>query len=172
MTSFIAEAYTDIYNRLYVTNDTTILSQHVYKVIAEGQPDCTVSAPFFCVIPSFTSYNAIGNTDLNILPSIAADEGNLYSVINIFYAAVRLDLGHWTSDNVSCSISSTFSRSFVSRGVHQYYIVQTINSRHGRNQLYLPQYRDLQRDGICQLHNPAVRECAHIVRCYSDSIHM
>ncbi|KAJ7919442.1 hypothetical protein B0H13DRAFT_2656743 [Mycena leptocephala] len=94
---------------LSVLHGNIELDFHVYKVIAEGQPNCTVSAPFFCVIPSFTSYNVIGNTDLNILPSassIAADEGNLYNVINIFYAAVRLDLGHWTSDNVFTNTTS------------------------------------------------------------------
>ncbi|KAJ7279769.1 hypothetical protein C8J57DRAFT_1570839 [Mycena rebaudengoi] len=106
------EAYLDIYDRLYTTvddNDPTSLSQHVYKVIAEGQPNCDSSAPFFCVIPTFASYNAIGNTDLNILPSassIAADERNLYNVINVFYAAVRLDLGHWTADNVFTNTTS------------------------------------------------------------------
>jgi hypothetical protein len=101
----IAEAYADIYNKLYTTVEG--MPQHVYKVIAEGQPSCDSLPPFPCVVPNFTWYNAIGNTDLNILPnasSIAADEGNLYNVINVFYAAVRLDLGHWTPDNVSFHI--------------------------------------------------------------------
>ncbi|KAJ6448351.1 hypothetical protein C8R45DRAFT_1057401 [Mycena sanguinolenta] len=99
MNNVSTEAYQDIYSGLYVTNDTNALSQHVYKVIAEGQPSCETSAP----------YNAIGNTDLNILPSassIAADEGNLYNVISVFYAAVRLDLGHWTADNVFTNTTS------------------------------------------------------------------
>ncbi|KAF7326956.1 PAN2-PAN3 deadenylation complex subunit PAN3 [Mycena venus] len=49
MNNISNEAYQDIYNRLYATNDTNALSQHVYKVIAEGQPRCEASAPFPCV---------------------------------------------------------------------------------------------------------------------------
>lgn len=106
---FLDDAYQDIYNGLYTANelDGQPGSQKVYKVVADGQPECNPDPPFACVIPEFAHYNAIGNTDLNIMPgpsSIMADEGLLYNVMNIFYAAVRLDLGHWTADNVSCYI--------------------------------------------------------------------
>ncbi|KAJ7247541.1 hypothetical protein C8J57DRAFT_1475768 [Mycena rebaudengoi] len=109
LTCSIEEAYQEIYRGLYKTVDdgTNALIQHVYKVIAEGQPHC--DKPSSCNVPEFTTYNAIGNIDLNILPnasSIAADEGNLYNVITIFYAAVRLDLGHWTGDNVFTNTTS------------------------------------------------------------------
>ncbi|KAJ7323941.1 hypothetical protein DFH08DRAFT_887191 [Mycena albidolilacea] len=107
MANISAEAYADIYNKLYTTVEG--IPQHVYKVVAEGQPSCDSSPPSPCVVPNFTWYNAIGNTDLNILPnasSIAADEGNLYNVINVFYAAVRLDLGHWTPDNIFTNTTS------------------------------------------------------------------
>lgn len=101
------EVYWDIYNSLYITNDNESLSQKVYKVVATGHPRCDSPSP--CFIPSFDFYNAIGNSDLNILggedgaASVAAGEGKLYNMINIFYAAVRLDLGHWTPENVSPS---------------------------------------------------------------------
>ncbi|KAF8183560.1 hypothetical protein K438DRAFT_1766846 [Mycena galopus ATCC 62051] len=50
----------------------------------------------------------MGNIDLNILGAtdIAGDEQNLYSVINVFYAGVRLDLGHWTADNLFTNTTS------------------------------------------------------------------
>ncbi|KAJ7904926.1 hypothetical protein B0H13DRAFT_1881513 [Mycena leptocephala] len=93
---------------LYVTNGTTRPSQQIYKVIAQGKPNCDPSPPFQCVIPPFTSYNAIGSIDLNILGAtdVAADEGNLYNVINVFYGGVRLDLGHWTADNLFTNTTS------------------------------------------------------------------
>ncbi|KAF8205178.1 hypothetical protein K438DRAFT_1818682, partial [Mycena galopus ATCC 62051] len=109
------EAYEDIYNKLYTTNEIngmTGISQEIYTVLAEGQPNCDTSPPFSCVVPPFSWYNAIGNTDLNILPGpadVAADELNLYNVINVFYAAVRLDLGHWTADNVISPVYSNLS---------------------------------------------------------------
>ncbi|KAJ6578061.1 hypothetical protein B0H19DRAFT_1253346 [Mycena capillaripes] len=108
MRNIMGEAYGDISNRLYATNGTTYPSQQIYKVIAQGKPNCDRSPPFQCVIPPFTSYDAIGNIDLNILGAkdIAADEGNLYNVINIFYGGVRLDLGHWTADNLFTNTTS------------------------------------------------------------------
>ncbi|KAF8205170.1 hypothetical protein K438DRAFT_1757160 [Mycena galopus ATCC 62051] len=109
ITNISTEAYQDIYNKLYTTNGTTGISQEIYTVLAEGQPSCDSSPPFSCVVPPFSWYNAIGNTDLNILPGpadVAADEVNLYNVINVFYAAVRLDLGHWTADNVFTNTTS------------------------------------------------------------------
>ncbi|KAJ7936047.1 hypothetical protein B0H13DRAFT_1853749 [Mycena leptocephala] len=109
MTSVSGEAYEDIYHGRYVTTGAQGLDQKIYKVIANGWPKCDSNPPFACVIPPFDHYNAIGNTDLNILPgpsSIAADEGNLYNIITIFYAAVRLDLGHWTPDNVFTNTTS------------------------------------------------------------------
>ncbi|KAJ7904933.1 hypothetical protein B0H13DRAFT_1881521 [Mycena leptocephala] len=108
MRNIMGEAYEDISNRLYVTNGTTHPSQQIYKVIAQGKPNCDPSPPFQCVIPPFTSYNAIGNIDLNILGAtdVAADEGNLYNVINVFYSGVRLDLGHWTADNLFTNTTS------------------------------------------------------------------
>ncbi|KAF7344704.1 hypothetical protein MVEN_01630900 [Mycena venus] len=106
--NIMGEAYGDISNRLYVTNGTTHPFQQIYKVIAQGNPNCDLSPPFQCVIPSFTSYNAIGNVDHKILGAtdIAADEANLYNVINVFYGAVRLDLGHWTPDNLFTNTTS------------------------------------------------------------------
>ncbi|KAJ7622739.1 hypothetical protein DFH06DRAFT_1447251, partial [Mycena polygramma] len=104
MRNISEEAYQDIYNKLYVT--LTDPPQYVYKVIAEG-PIC--DTPSLCVSPTFPTYNAIGNTDLNVSPtpsSIAADEGNLLNVVAIFYSAVRLDLGHWTGDNVFTNTTS------------------------------------------------------------------
>ncbi|KAJ7764321.1 hypothetical protein B0H16DRAFT_1799816 [Mycena metata] len=106
MDNFGNETYGDIYSGLYITNDEdiTVLSQKVYKVVASGHPECSEQPPFACTIPSFDFYNAIGNTDLGIInggaEDIAADEDNLYNVIKVFFAAVRLDLGHWTPDNI------------------------------------------------------------------------
>ncbi|KAJ7936076.1 hypothetical protein B0H13DRAFT_2304153 [Mycena leptocephala] len=85
MTSVSGEAYEDIYHGRYVTTGAQGLDQKIYKVIANGWPKC----------------------DSNPRPSsIAADEGNLYNIITIFYAAVRLDLGHWTPDNVFTNTTS------------------------------------------------------------------
>ncbi|KAJ7507058.1 hypothetical protein B0H11DRAFT_1903053 [Mycena galericulata] len=121
MNNISGEAYQDIYNKLYTanfTNGETGVLQEVYKVAADGQPSCQKSAPFSCVIPPFSWYNAIGNTDLNILPgpsSIEANEGNLYNVINVFFDAVRLDLGHWTGDNVFTN-TTAFNQSILDTG--------------------------------------------------------
>ncbi|KAJ6542448.1 hypothetical protein DFH09DRAFT_1088999 [Mycena vulgaris] len=106
--NIMGEAYRDISTGLYATNGKTQPSQQIYKVIAQGKPNCDPSPPFQCVVPPFTSYNAIGNIDLNILGAsdIAADEGNLYNVVNVFYAGVRLDLGHWTADNLFTNTTS------------------------------------------------------------------
>ncbi|KAJ7734121.1 hypothetical protein B0H16DRAFT_1327757 [Mycena metata] len=106
--NIMGEAYRDISTGLYATNGTTQPSQQIYKVIAQGEPNCDPSPPFQCVVPPFTSYNAIGNIDLNILGAsdIAADEGNLYNIVNVFYAGVRLDLGHWTADNLFTNTTS------------------------------------------------------------------
>ncbi|KAJ7020883.1 hypothetical protein C8F04DRAFT_1315732, partial [Mycena alexandri] len=106
--NIMGEAYRDIATGLYTTNGTTQPSQQIYKVIAQGVPNCDPSPPFQCVVPPFTSYNAIGNIDLNILGAsdIAADEGNLYNIVNVFYAGVRLDLGHWTADNLFTNTTS------------------------------------------------------------------
>ncbi|KAJ7278280.1 hypothetical protein C8J57DRAFT_1306374 [Mycena rebaudengoi] len=108
MRNIMGEAYGDISNRLYTSNGTTHPSQQIYKVIAQGEPSCNPSPPFQCVIRPFTSYSAISNIDLNILGAsdIAADEANLYNVINVFYAGVRLDLGHWTVDNLFTNTTS------------------------------------------------------------------
>ncbi|KAJ7188755.1 hypothetical protein C8R46DRAFT_29319 [Mycena filopes] len=106
MNEFGGEAYYDIYAGSYITNNTDS-PQKVYKVVANGHPQC--DSPAACFIPTFDFYNAIGNNDLNILggPSdIAADQANLYNLINIFYSAVRLDLGHWTPDNVFTNTTS------------------------------------------------------------------
>jgi hypothetical protein len=125
---YLGEAYVDIANKLYASNGTTHPSQQIYKVIAKGEPSCDPSP---CVIRPFTSYNAISNIDLNILNAsdIAADEANLYNVINVFYAGVRLDLGHWTVDNVCHIISSYLYMDFCLihlQAVHQYHVLQTI----------------------------------------------
>ncbi|KAJ7197798.1 hypothetical protein GGX14DRAFT_667617 [Mycena pura] len=109
MRNIMGEAYGDISNGLYTSNGTTTHpSQQIYKVIAQGEPSCDQSPPFHCVVGLFTSYNAISNTDLNILGAsdIAADEANLYNVINVLYAGVRLDLGHWTADNLFTNTTS------------------------------------------------------------------
>ncbi|KAJ6481349.1 hypothetical protein DFH09DRAFT_1341289 [Mycena vulgaris] len=111
MNNVSAEAYWDIWNKQYTTNTTNgqDLTQEIYKVIAQGQPKCDPNPPFACAVPQFTNYNAIGNTDLNILPgpsSIPADINNLQNVISILYAAVRLDLGHWTPDNLFINTTS------------------------------------------------------------------
>ncbi|KAJ7770312.1 hypothetical protein DFH07DRAFT_880367 [Mycena maculata] len=121
MNNISGEAYEDIYNKLYTTNFTNGQNgvlQEVYKVIAEGQPNCTTSSLVSCVIPPFSWYNAIGNTDLNILPgpsSIEANEGNLYNVVNVFFNAVRLDLGHWTGNNVFTN-TTAFNQSILDTG--------------------------------------------------------
>ncbi|KAJ7664108.1 hypothetical protein B0H17DRAFT_1256561, partial [Mycena rosella] len=111
MGSIADEAYWDIYNGKYVTN-ATALPQPIYKVIAHGEPSCDS----ICTVGNFSFYDSIGNTALNILPGpkkILADEGNLYNMIKIFYAAVRLDLGHWTADNLFTNTTS-FNNSIVS----------------------------------------------------------
>ncbi|KAJ6464773.1 hypothetical protein C8R47DRAFT_991824, partial [Mycena vitilis] len=104
MRNISEEAYQDIYNKRYVT--LTEPPQYVYKVIAEG-PIC--DPPSLCVSPKFPTYNAISNTNLDVSStpsSIAADEGNLLNVVAIFYAAVRLDLGHWTGNNIFTNTTS------------------------------------------------------------------
>ncbi|KAJ7626858.1 hypothetical protein FB45DRAFT_749982 [Roridomyces roridus] len=106
------------------TNDGEVDSQEVYKVTAQGQPNCSTSAPFACTIPVFSWYNAIGNTDLNILggdrngaASVLADENNLYNVVTMFFYAVRLDLSELTLDPI---LTHSYS------GIYQHHIVQTI----------------------------------------------
>ncbi|KAJ7190363.1 hypothetical protein GGX14DRAFT_483363, partial [Mycena pura] len=114
MNSFSVEGYQDIYNGLYITNSST-LTQKVNKVIANGRPNCDDNPPFFCSIGEFDHYNAIGNIDLNIIDMslIEADVRNLYNIIEILFAAVRLDLGHWVADNVFTNTTS-FNDSIVS----------------------------------------------------------
>nr|GAT48164.1 predicted protein [Mycena chlorophos] len=113
MNNISGEEYVEIFNKLYQTNiinnAVTDETQEVYKVTVTGQPNCETSPPFACTIPPFTSYIAVGNTDLNILPSVtsvAANVSNLYNVATVFFYAVRLDLGHWTADNVFTNTSA------------------------------------------------------------------
>ncbi|KAJ6468051.1 hypothetical protein DFH09DRAFT_1294798 [Mycena vulgaris] len=116
------EAYSEIYHKLYSTPyfnniEYNTTQQEVYTVIAVGAPNCD-SGTNSCVVPPFTTYNAIGNIDLNILPgpfAIAANESNLYNVINVFYNAVRLDLGHWTTNNIFTN-PSAFNTSVTNTG--------------------------------------------------------
>ncbi|KAJ6534297.1 hypothetical protein B0H19DRAFT_1272013 [Mycena capillaripes] len=116
------EAYLEIYHKLYSTPylyniEYNTTQQEVYTVIAVGAPNCD-SGTNSCVVPPFTTYNAIGNVDLNILPgpfAIAANESNLYNVINVFYNAVRLDLGHWTTNNIFTN-PSAFNTSVTNTG--------------------------------------------------------
>ncbi|KAJ6600261.1 hypothetical protein DFH09DRAFT_901460, partial [Mycena vulgaris] len=109
---------TGLYSTPYFNNiEYNTTQQEVYTVIAVGAPNCD-SGTNSCVVPPFTTYNAIGNIDLNILPgpfAIAANESNLYNVINVFYNAVRLDLGHWTTNNIFTN-PSAFNTSVTNTG--------------------------------------------------------
>jgi hypothetical protein len=104
----IAEVYWDIADGAYTTIDG-IVPQKMYMVFADGYTKCDPDPPYFCGIQPFETYTAVGDTELNVIrnaSSIRASEANLYNLINILYAAVRLDLGHWTADNVSATFSS------------------------------------------------------------------
>ncbi|KAF7342689.1 hypothetical protein MSAN_02026800 [Mycena sanguinolenta] len=107
MRNITNEAYWDIYSMAYAT--ISPMPEMMYKVLAEGQPSCDPDPPFYCHIPDFSMYNAIGVTDLSVNSSntsIQAHVSNLVNVITVFYAAVRLDLGHWTADNLFTNVTS------------------------------------------------------------------
>jgi hypothetical protein len=127
----IAEVYSDIAEGAYTTNDGIVPPQKIYMVFANGYPKCDLDPPCFCGVQSFETYTAVGNTELNLTSdasSIKASEGNLYNLINILYAAVRLDLGHWTADNVSVTFSSKMLAQLFPRDIYQHYIVQERHS--------------------------------------------
>ncbi|KAJ7093585.1 hypothetical protein C8R44DRAFT_645906, partial [Mycena epipterygia] len=109
MLNISAEVYWDIANGAYTTSDGIVPPQKIYMVFANGYPKCDLDPPYFCGIQPFETYAAVGNTELNVIQnasSIKASEGNLYNLINILYAAVRLDLGHWTADNIFTNTTS------------------------------------------------------------------
>ncbi|KAJ6564582.1 hypothetical protein B0H19DRAFT_1374850 [Mycena capillaripes] len=109
MLSISAEVYWDIADGAYTTNDGIVPPQKIYMVFADGYPKCDPDPPSFCGVQPFETYTAVGNTELNVISnasSIKASEGNLYNLINILYAAVRLDLGRWTADNIFTNTTS------------------------------------------------------------------
>ncbi|KAF7336482.1 hypothetical protein MSAN_02302900 [Mycena sanguinolenta] len=119
MRNISSEAYWDIYNMSYTT--TTQPPEMIYKVLAEGQPTCDPDPPFYCHIPDFSMYNAIGATDLSVRDnniSIQAHVANLVNVVTVLYAAVRLDLGHWTADNLFTNATS-FNNSILPFDISQ-----------------------------------------------------
>lgn len=98
------EAYEGIYYGDYVTNDNA--AQRIRNVLLQANPNCTskdVDCPRPHVYPTFI--NAIGQTDLQIISNVRGETNinvdTLYNLLEVFYHAVRLDLGKWTKDNVS-----------------------------------------------------------------------
>ncbi|KAJ6484838.1 hypothetical protein C8R45DRAFT_829538, partial [Mycena sanguinolenta] len=101
------EAYWDIFSMGYTT--TSQVPERIYKVLAKGQPSCDLDPSFYCHIPDFSMYNAIGATDPLVREnnmSIRANVSNLINVVTVRYAAVSLDLGHWTEDNLFTNTTS------------------------------------------------------------------
>ncbi|KAJ7825577.1 hypothetical protein B0H14DRAFT_3874426 [Mycena olivaceomarginata] len=139
ITNISAKAYMDIYNKLCATVEGT--PQYFYKVIAEVS--CDSSPPFPCGIPNFTWYNAIGNTDIDILPdasSIAANEGKS---VPCHKCLVRR-----REANIFTNTTS----------------FQTVNSRHGLDQYHLPRCCRLASKGMAYVNSthpppPNVHSC-------------
>jgi len=75
MRNISSEAYWDIYNMSYTT--TSQLPEKIYKVLADGQPSCDSDPPFYCHIPDFGMYKAIGATDLYIRESNMSIQANV-----------------------------------------------------------------------------------------------
>jgi hypothetical protein len=105
----LGEAYQPIYNSQYVINGTQ--PEKIYKLRIEGQPSCGNLSSDQCVQerPNIgrTLYNAIGQVDLSVIdnPSLVeADIGTVLNLLEIFYAALRIDFGHWTPNNVGESL--------------------------------------------------------------------
>ncbi|KAF9025872.1 hypothetical protein BDZ89DRAFT_988256 [Hymenopellis radicata] len=99
MTMFGQEAYESIYfGRL--GGDA---SQPIRSVLVEASPNSSEAGT--CVRPhvAWTFENAVGQLDLQIVGTIADDtdinSGTLYNLLEVFFHAVRIDLGKWTPDN-------------------------------------------------------------------------
>ncbi|KAF9059852.1 hypothetical protein BDP27DRAFT_1237851, partial [Rhodocollybia butyracea] len=108
MTEFGGTAYNGIYSHHYFTIPTeTANSVALRSVIFQAIPSC-ISASSSCVRPhvNITFGNAIDQPTLQIVsggPDLAGtsvDLGDLYNVLEVFYHAIRIDLGKWTPDNI------------------------------------------------------------------------
>ncbi|KAH7929541.1 hypothetical protein BV22DRAFT_1080730 [Leucogyrophana mollusca] len=101
------DAYQPIYNTQYVT--TASPAQQLYKVIVQFQPGPCSDSSCNSQSPNLTIafYNGISLTDLSIVAdtgsytsAVKASTATLQNLAQVFYAAVRLDLGHWTENNI------------------------------------------------------------------------
>ncbi len=118
--SFPDEAYEGIYFGLYHTSDSVgTVDQPIRTVFVEALPTCDTTTSGSCtpVRPhvAWTFIEAIGQTDLQIVGNTSTktliDMQTLYNLLEVFYHAVRIDLGRWSPDNVTLSYSSSSSSS-------------------------------------------------------------
>ncbi|KAF9023284.1 hypothetical protein BDZ89DRAFT_1070028 [Hymenopellis radicata] len=106
MSAFADEAYEGIFFGMYHTNDNADVDQPIRTVFVEALPTCGDTTPCTAVRPhvAWTFIEAIGQTDLQIVGDINSktliDIQTLYNLLEVFYHAVRIDLGRWTSDNI------------------------------------------------------------------------
>ncbi|KAF7339001.1 hypothetical protein MVEN_01976300 [Mycena venus] len=150
----IAEVYWDIADGAYTTTDGII---HHLSVASNR----------------FETYTAVGNTELNVFSNasnITASEGNLYNLINILYAAVRLDLGHWTADNLNDSLE-IFTNTTSFKSVIQPSTL-TPNMPPGNNSIAFSQRRHFERHGVRQLYNTTIPGHSYRGCCNSNTLHM
>ncbi|KAH7929542.1 hypothetical protein BV22DRAFT_1102355 [Leucogyrophana mollusca] len=106
MNGFGNDAYDPIYNGEYIVEPSTQL----YKVTALFQPGCSTS-PSDCASQSpnisISWYNGISQASLAIVANtttyasvVVANTTTLQNLAQAFYAAIRLDVGHWTPNNI------------------------------------------------------------------------
>ncbi|KAF8905705.1 hypothetical protein CPB85DRAFT_909723 [Mucidula mucida] len=109
MNAFADEAYEGIYFGLYHTSDSVgTVDQPIRTVFVEALPTCDTTTSSSCtpVRPhvAWTFIEAIGQTDLQIVGNTTTktliDMQTLYNLLEVFYHAVRIDLGRWSRDNI------------------------------------------------------------------------
>jgi len=102
---FGRDAYKPIYHQRYVSRNSDPPGQ-LYKVTALFVPSCPTCDSETPNIP-ITWYNAIALSDLSLVADLVnyqkiveAEPLTLQNLGQVLYAAVRLDLGHWTPNNI------------------------------------------------------------------------
>ncbi|EIM86560.1 uncharacterized protein STEHIDRAFT_121476 [Stereum hirsutum FP-91666 SS1] len=123
MKAFGQDAYTPIYDGQYVlaenitTSRTHNVGDPLYKVIATFVPYCADDNTTICDTRpeewELTMYNGIAQSDLSIVAdasncedAVKASLDTLLNYVQVFYAGIRLDLGHWTPNNIFTNVTA------------------------------------------------------------------
>ncbi|KIJ65782.1 hypothetical protein HYDPIDRAFT_151393 [Hydnomerulius pinastri MD-312] len=116
MTGFGSDAYLPIYNTQYITQNTSPSGQ-LYKVTVSFQPNLVgdTEPPQLAV----TWYNGISQIDLSIVANtdnyaqvVVASTATLINLAQAMYSAIRIDVGHWTPNNIFTS-PAVFNASII-----------------------------------------------------------